>query len=117
MPIITKTQKNLEIVKIQGLTQGQITKILKCIHLHGSHIKIFAFGSRVKGTARKYSDLDLALDAGSSLDLSVLVKIKNTISETDLPIVIDIVDYCSLSADFKALVDAQKRELYFTAHE
>lgn len=94
--------------KIQGLSQEQISKILKCIYLHVPHIKIFAFGSRVKGTARKYSDFDLALDAGHPLDLSALIKIKNTLSETDLPIVVDIVDYYSLSLDFKALVDEQK---------
>src|SRR3989338_4210993 len=97
--------------KVQGLSQEQISKILKCIYLHAPHIKIFAFGSRVKGTARKYSDFDLALDAGHPLDLSVLIKIKNTLSETDLPMVIDVVDYCSLSPEFKALVDAQKLKL------
>ena len=98
-------------MKIQGISQEQISKILKCIYLHEPHLKVFAFGSRVKGTARKYSDFDLALDAGHSLDLSVLIKIKNTLSETDLPIVIDIVDYYSLSPDFKALVDEQKLDL------
>lgn len=98
-------------MKIQGLSQEQISKILSCIYLHEPHAKVFAFGSRVKGIARKYSDFDLALDAGHPLDLSILIKIKNTLSETDLPIVVDIVDYCSLSSTFKTLVDEQKLEL------
>lgn len=102
--------------KIQGLTQEQISKILKCIYPLEPNIKIFAFGSRVRGTARKYSDFDLALDARHPLSLSTLIKIKNALSETDLPIVVDIVDYCSLSPDFKALVDEQRLELIQTGH-
>lgn len=74
-------------------------------------MKIFAFGSRIQGGSRKYSDLDLALDAGKPIDLSIIAKIKNALSETDIPIVIDIVDYHSVSEDFKAIIDAKKHEL------
>ncbi len=98
-------------IKIQGLSADQLEKIVKSIHLHLREARIFAFGSRVSGKPRKYSDLDIALDAHCSIDLSQLTKIKNSLSETNIPIVIDIVDYHSISNDFKAIIDQQKIEL------
>ena len=97
--------------RISGLSSKEISKILKCIHLHMSHVKIFAFGSRVQGNPRKYSDFDVALHAGHPIDLSQLTKIKHCLSETDIPIHVDLVDYCSVSKDFKTLIDKQKIEL------
>lgn len=95
-------------MKIKGLSQDQIQKILQCISLHLPKVKVFAFGSRIKGTSQKYSDLDLALDAGHSIDLSILTKIKQALSETNIPFLIDIVDYRSIHKDFKSLIDKQK---------
>lgn len=94
--------------RISGLSSDQIKKILRCISLHLPKAKVFAFGSRVKGTARKYSDLDLALDADHSIDLSIITKIKHALSETNIPIMIDIVDYHSINSDFKSLIDKEK---------
>lgn len=89
----------------------EISKILKCIHLHMPYVKIFAFGSRVQGNSRKYSDFDMALDAGHPIDLSQLAKIKHCLSESDIPIRVDLIDYRSVSKDFKTLIDKQKIEL------
>ena len=97
--------------KIQGLSADQLKKIVNIIHTHLPNAHIFAFGSRVTGTSRKYSDLDIALDNAHSIDLSKLTKIKNTFSETDLPITVDLVDYSSVSNEFKAVIDKQKLEL------
>ena len=93
---------------IIGLSSAQISKILKCIHLHLPRVKVFAFGSRVKGSPRKYSDFDVALDAGRPLDFSQLTAIKHCLSETDIPIKVDLMDYHSANKDFKALIDKQK---------
>lgn len=98
-------------MKIDGFSQSQISKILKGIRLHLPHARIYAFGSRVAGKARKYSDLDLALDNGDPISLSLVIKIKEALSETDIPMVIDIIDYRSISQDFKTVVDQQKIEL------
>lgn len=97
--------------RVIGLSFREISKILKCIHLHIPRVKVFAFGSRVKGNPRKYSDFDVALHAGHPVELSRLAKIKHCLSETDIPIHIDVVDYCSVSKDFKTLIDKQKIDL------
>ncbi|HLD74020.1 MAG TPA: nucleotidyltransferase domain-containing protein [Bdellovibrionota bacterium] len=97
--------------KIQGLSSDQLKKIVNIIHTHLPNVHIFAFGSRITGTPRKYSDFDIALDNGHPIDLSKLTKIKNTLSETDLPITVDLVDYSSVSSEFKTIIDKQKLEL------
>ena len=97
--------------RIAGLSETQLKKILSCIHLHLPEAHIFAFGSRITGKPRKYSDLDIALDAHAPIDLSVLTKIKNSLSETNIPILIDLIDYRSVADDFKAIIDKQKFEL------
>lgn len=54
--------------------------------------KAWVFGSRVKGTARRFSDLDLAIDAGAELDLATLAGLRHAFQESDLPISVDLLD-------------------------
>ena len=76
--------------------------------MHLPNAEIYAFGSRTKGTARKYSDLDLAIDAKSEIKFSTLTKLKEMISQTNLPITVDIVDYCAIGPEFKQFIDQKK---------
>ncbi|MBI2026909.1 MAG: nucleotidyltransferase domain-containing protein [Deltaproteobacteria bacterium] len=99
-------------MKIKGVQPAHIALILKHIKIVFPKAKIYAFGSRVRGAPRKYSDLDLALDNHKVLDLSKLFKLKEALSETNIPIVIDIIDYQSVSPTFKKIIDQQKMLLY-----
>ena len=63
--------------------------------------EVRVFGSRVTGSAKRYSDLDVALVADGKLDFAVLEKLKNIFSESDLPISVDIHDWKALSDSFK----------------
>lgn len=68
---------------------------------------VFAFGSRVSGQPRKYSDLDLAVQAEKPLSLRTLRLLKESFEDSDLPICVDIVDWSQADASFKAMVAAQ----------
>lgn len=52
--------------------------------------RVFAFGSRVGGRARRFSDLDLALDAGRLLMLSETASLAEAFDESDLPWRVDL---------------------------
>ena len=54
--------------------------------------QVFAFGSRVNGTPRKYSDIDLAIALPQPLGLRKLRQLKDAFEDSDLPICVDIVD-------------------------
>lgn len=62
----------------------------------------FVFGSRAKGCAKPYSDLDVALDLnGKRCGLPMLAKLKFELEETTIPYNIDIVDLNEISDEFK----------------
>lgn len=69
--------------------------------------EVRAFGSRVTGRARKYSDLDLAIVSDAPLDWSRLEALKDAFAESDLPILVDVLEWNSISADFRQRVADQ----------
>ena len=69
--------------------------------------QVFAFGSRVNGTPRKYSDIDLAIALPEPLGLRKLRQLKDAFEDSDLPICVDIVEWSLADADFKAAVEMQ----------
>ncbi len=68
---------------------------------------VFVFGSRIKGTQRKFSDLDLCLKAKKPIDLATIAMLKEALSQSDLPFTVDVIDYNSLSAGFKKIIDEE----------
>ena len=75
-------------------------------HLPG--IEVWAFGSRAKGTARKYSDLDLAVITDRSLPLDLGARLREAFSEFDLPYRVDVIDWASIDETFRRLIEREK---------
>mgnify|MGYP000529987246 FL=1 len=75
------------------------------------NIKIYAFGSRAKGTARKHSDLDLLLKAESPIPLQTLYSLQEDFEESDIPYRIDISDWNKISDEFKQCIESEKLEI------
>jgi predicted nucleotidyltransferase len=69
--------------------------------------KAYIFGSRAHGGARRYSDLDLALEWGQPLGLDLLARIAEALSESDLPYKVDVVDVLTAEPAFKARLAAE----------
>ena len=83
-------------------------KILKAIlqkHLAGVEVRVF--GSRVTGTAKEWSDLDLALVSEKKLPLTTIENLRTDFAESDLPFRVDILDWHDISPEFKALIEAK----------
>lgn len=73
--------------------------------------KAYAFGSRVRGTARKYSDLDLAIESDKPVDLARQESLRDALSESDLPILVDLVDLCTVSETFRKRIEETREPL------
>jgi predicted nucleotidyltransferase len=71
---------------------------------------VWAFGSRVKGNSKKFSDLDLVIHSNQVLEARILFELKEAFSDSDLPFKIDIVEWVSLSPVFRKLIE-EKYEL------
>lgn len=66
--------------------------------------EVWAFGSRVKGKARAYSDLDLVVITQEPLDFLTLANLTDDFSDSDLPWKVDIVDWATTSEAFRAII-------------
>lgn len=66
--------------------------------------EVYAFGSRVTGNAQKYSDLDLVLIAKERIDWHKIEEIKDAFSESNLPMMIDVVDWYAIPLSFRKLI-------------
>ena len=66
--------------------------------------RAYVFGSRARGGARQYSDLDLALEWDRPLGLDFLGRIAEALSESDLPYRVDIVDLLTTAPSFRAQI-------------
>ena len=63
-----------------------------------------AFGSRARGTAAAYSDLDLALVAEQKIERQKLYRLEDAFSQSDLPFRVDVLDWRRLSSAFQRLI-------------
>lgn len=92
--------------------QLQIVKTILRKHLAG--IEVLAFGSRVRGKAKAWSDLDLALITDKKLSPATIDNLRTVFAESDLPFRVDILDWNDISAEFRTLIEA-KHEIIQTA--
>lgn len=69
------------------------------------NLKVLAFGSRVSGKNLKpFSDLDLAIIGNGAISFDTLCKIKEEFSNSDLPFMVDIVDYNAVDKNFAEVI-------------
>ncbi|MBI2083229.1 MAG: nucleotidyltransferase domain-containing protein [Deltaproteobacteria bacterium] len=67
--------------------------------------EVRVFGSRVTGTAKPHSDLDLAVVADHPLDLKTLSRLREAFEKSDLPIRVDLVEWNRVSDEFRKVIE------------
>lgn len=94
-----------------AISAEQLATVLEILRKHVPGQTVWAFGSRVKGTAKPYSDLDICVLTDTPLELSVLAALADDFSESDLPWRVDIVDWASTGASFRQIIAKDKMVL------
>ena len=69
---------------------------------------VWVFGSRASRTTKASSDLDLAIEGDSQIDLEVMGALEEAWEASDLPYTVDIVDLKKVSVRFRNIVNSQK---------
>lgn len=69
--------------------------------------QVFAFGSRVRGDHQKYSDLDLLIKSDQQISIQALQRLQSAFQESNLPFRVDIVDWWTISADFRSRIQPE----------
>jgi uncharacterized protein len=72
------------------------------------HARVFVFGSRASGKARRSSDLDLAIDADRALTPDERAALGEAFENSDLPYKVDLVDIHGVDEGFRALVERER---------
>lgn len=91
------------VVETKAMTPNEIAEAAaRIIRKHvGPEYRIFLFGSRADGTARRGSDYDVGIEGPARLDLSTLFAIQHEVQELPTLHKIDIVDFTGASASFR----------------
>ena len=82
--------------------------VCNILQKHIPQYEVWAFGSRAKGSAKKYSDLDIAILSTEPLDINVYAELNEAFQESDLPYKVDIVDWACISETFKNIIKKDK---------
>jgi len=87
------------------LTPEHLLEVRCILQLNVPGRTVRAFGSRVQGTAKPFSDLDLAVMGDAPLDFRTLAALKDAFAESDLPFRVDVVDWAATSEAFRGIIE------------
>lgn len=82
---------------------SELTQILRA-GLGNLNAEVFMFGSRVRGTARANSDIDLAVSSAEDLS-AVIGRLNLDFEDSNIPYKVDIVDLGQINDSFKAAIE------------
>jgi predicted nucleotidyltransferase len=86
------------------LPENELTIVKDILKQYIPDCQVLAFGSRIKGTAKKHSDLDLAILSIKPLNLSTLADLTEAFSESDLNIRVDVLDFFRADKTFQEVI-------------
>ncbi len=87
------------------LDRTALETVKRILHAHAAGVEVRAFGSRVNGTARPYSDLDLVLISRDALPLTTLGNLKDAFAESNLPFQVDVIDWNTTAESFRRVIE------------
>ena len=110
--MLIKNYKSLVEMKENTFKKIQIDKsdftILKEVLLKYPY-KFYAYGSRVSGNAKRYSDLDIyCKETMKEMDL---IELKMDLEDSDITIKVDVLDVDSCSSEFREIIEQDLVEI------
>lgn len=93
------------------ITASQWLLVRAILQSHVPQYRIWAFGSRAKKTAKKHSELDLAIITDTPLSLDTLTALTTAFSESELPWKVDVLDWSSIDSSFQQIIQRDKVEI------
>ena len=67
-------------------------------------LRVVAYGSRTRGRARPFSDLDLAIISARPIDGKTLAELANEFTQSNLPMRADISEWREFSENFRRAI-------------
>ena len=90
------------------ITARQWQIVHAILQQHLADYAVWAFGSRVDGPCKDFSDLDIVVISDTPLPLALKAAINEAFSESELPWKVDVVDWATTDAAFQQRILAKK---------
>jgi predicted nucleotidyltransferase len=94
-----------------SVSPDELALVGAILRRHVPQRMVWAFGSRVSGRARKFSDLDLAILGRDPAPLLIMADLADAFSESDLPYKVDLVDWATTSEPFRRIIEQAHVEI------
>ncbi len=91
-----------------AITAEELNLLQSILKRYVPDFKVWAFGSRVTGMHKPFSDLDLALVGDEPIAIETRAALNEALSNSTLPFRVDIVNWTSTSEAFKEIIEKQK---------
>lgn len=75
--------------------------------LRGHRARVYLFGSRARGEARRASDIDVAILPLNPLPPGLLSSIRESLEESHVPYKVDVVDLSQVEPTFRERVERE----------
>ena len=90
------------------LEQKHLTEVQRILAAFVPHYEVWAFGSRVSGKAKPYSDLDMVIVTDQPVPPAVMSDLRDAFAESDLPMKVDLVDWATTSESFRRIIEQER---------
>ena len=87
------------------LTPEVLALLKELITEYVPECEIRVFGSRIHGTAKPYSDIDIALKCSHPIDRQTMNRLKEALQESTLTIRVDVLDWYTISDEFRRVIE------------
>jgi len=100
--------KNLAMPKL-NLKSDHLRLLLDVLEKHAPEAEVWAYGSRVNGAGHEGSDLDLVVRNPAGLDQPQVQfhRLRDALSESNLPMLVDVLDWARLPGPFRREIERQ----------
>lgn len=86
------------------LKENHLREVMDILSRHVPACDVWAYGSRVKGTAKPWSDLDLVVMGATRLESRRLFDLQEAFQESSLPFRVEILDWHAVSTEFQDII-------------
>ena len=89
------------------LAPDHLRLVQRLLAQHVPEIDVLALGSRVVGSPKPHSDLDLALVSQEPIEIDRLARLSLEFEESDLPFRVDLVEFGTTTPTFRAIIERE----------
>ena len=88
-----------------GITEKEHNIVLEILKEYFDKYSFYYYGSRIKGTFNKTSDLDILIRGNQEMPLRNLAELKEKFDKSKLPYIVNFTDYNAIDEKFFNLIE------------